>query len=147
VGAVGQGDGFEVGEAGLRSGLAGLADWAPGVKGVVAVWGCSPCSCVGKFDVLDVDALPFVLLQVPVLQDHDVEDVGHSPAPDDLELHVCSRAKAVLRKEVGGNTHLSYETIVVGWQVVKGLDVTPMDSDGGHSEVRVKGVDAEFVGG
>jgi hypothetical protein len=31
--------------------------------------------------------------------------------------------------------------------VVKGLDVTPMDSDGGHSEVGVKGVDAELVGG
>jgi hypothetical protein len=48
---------------------------------------------------------------------------------------------------VGGNTHSSCETIVVGWQVVEGLDVTPMDSDGGHSEVGVKGVDAEFVGG
>jgi hypothetical protein len=147
VGAVGWGNGFEVGEAGLWSWLAGLADWAPGVEGVVAVWGCSPCSCVSKFDVFDVDALPFVLLWVPVLRDHDVEDVGHNSAPDNLELHVCSRAKAVLSEEVGGNTHLSCETIVVGWQVVEGLDVTPMDCDGGHSEVGVEGVDAKLVGG
>jgi hypothetical protein len=147
VGAVGRGDGFEVWEAGLWPGLAGLADWAPGVKGVVAVWGCSPCSCVGKLDVLDVDALPFVLLRVPVLWDHDVEDVGHNSAPDNLELHVCSRAKAVLSEEVRSNTHSSCETIVVGWQVVEGLDVSPMDGDGGHSEVGVEGVDAELVGG
>jgi hypothetical protein len=52
-----------------------------------------------------------------------------------------------LSEEVGGNTHSSCEAIVVGWQVVEGLDVTPMDSDGGHSEVRVKGIDVEFVGG
>jgi hypothetical protein len=31
--------------------------------------------------------------------------------------------------------------------VVEGLDVTPMDCDGGHPEVGVEGVDAELVGG
>jgi hypothetical protein len=95
-GGCGQGDGLKVGEAGLCYGLAGLADWAPGVEGVVAVWGCSPCSCVGKFDVPDVDALPLVLLWVPILLDHDVENVRHGLAPDNLKLHVCSRAQAVL---------------------------------------------------
>jgi hypothetical protein len=93
---VGRGDGFEVREAGFRYGFAGLADWAPGIKGVVAVRGCGPCSCVGKLDVPDIDALPFVLLWVPILRDHNIEDIRHGLAPDNLELHVCSRAKAVL---------------------------------------------------
>jgi hypothetical protein len=115
VGAVGRSDGLKVGEARLRYGLAGFIDWTPGVKGVIAVWGCSPCSCVSKFDVPDVNALPLVLLWVPILRDHDVEDIGHGLAPGDLKLHVCSRAKAVLSKEVGGNPHLSCEAIVVGW--------------------------------
>jgi hypothetical protein len=48
---------------------------------------------------------------------------------------------------VGSNAHLSCEAIVVGWQVVERLDVTPMESDGGHPEVGMEGVDAELMGG
>jgi hypothetical protein len=93
----------------------GLADRAPRVEGVIAVWVCSPCLSVGKFDVPEVNTLPLVLLWVPVLQNHDVIHIRHSSASCDLKLHVCSRAKAVLSQKVGGNAHSSCELIVVGW--------------------------------
>jgi hypothetical protein len=143
VGAARRGNEFELWEAGL---LGLLADGAPSGRRVVAVWGCCPCLGVGKLDVLDVDALPLLLLWVPVLRDHDVEDAWNVSAPGDLELHIRSGAQAVLGEKVGGDTHTACEAIVIGWEVVERLDVTSMEGDGGHAEVGVERVDLELMG-